>query len=87
MTGEPGWNIDGVTRGVLRHVESLGYVVSLHRLAASLLGTIGPSVELHAVKLGEPAEVYVVKVRDGDEDDVYASACELARMVGVELEE
>lgn len=45
MSGEPGCKVDPVAGGVLLRVESLGEVVSVHRLDASLLGTRGASVE------------------------------------------
>lgn len=62
MTGSDSWHVDPATHGLLTHVESLGYVVSVHRLPSSRLGTVGASVEMHAVRLGTPPEVHVARV-------------------------
>ena len=63
---------------ILRHIESLGFATSVHRM--------GAYCELHAmpIPVGEP--VYLPRV-DGDSDeDVDRAACELARMCGVDVE-
>ena len=39
---------------ILRHIESLGYAVSVHRIPSSLLGTVGAFTEMRAVQLAEP---------------------------------
>jgi hypothetical protein len=38
---------------ILRHVESLGYAVSVQRIPSSLLGMVGAFTETHAVLLAE----------------------------------
>jgi hypothetical protein len=51
MNREQSWRIEGVTRSLLRQIESLGYTVSVHRIPSSLLGRVGAFVEMHAVNL------------------------------------
>lgn len=79
-----------MTAPVLAHIRSLGYHVSVHELPSSLLERIPACVELHAVKTVEgqdaAAEIHVVKVEGEGELAMYRAACELAAMVGVELE-
>lgn len=63
---------------ILRHLDSLGYATSIHRM--------GDYVELHAVPLPAGEPLYIARV-DGDSgDDVYRAACELAALCGVDLE-
>lgn len=81
MTGSTAWHVDPATHGLLAHVESLGYAVSVHRLPSSLLGTVGASVEMHAVRLGTPPEVHVARVDDGHWKRTASRASELARTV------
>lgn len=83
MTGPALTNPTALT--LLRHVESLGYRVSVHRLDASLLGTVPASVELHAVRL-DTGEQHVVSVPADEDDAEYRAACGLAESVGVRLE-
>jgi hypothetical protein len=79
-----------MTAPVLAHIRSLGYHVSVHELPESLLRLIPACVELHAAKTVEgqdaAAEIHVVKVVGEGELAMYRAACELAAMVGVELE-
>lgn len=82
MAGEPGWNTDPATRAVLLHVDSIGYVVSVHRPAASRLGTMPASVEMHAVRSGAPPEIHVASIVEGDD---HVCACLLAEMAGIDL--
>lgn len=70
------------SRAVLRHIESLGYRVSIFSLRGSLLGTVPPTLELHAVKPGEPPEIHVVKA---DPDDMARAVGQLAESVGIEF--
>jgi hypothetical protein len=51
MTREESWEVEGVTLSLLRHITDLGYVVSVHRIPESLLGTVGAFVEMHAIDL------------------------------------
>ena len=61
-------------------IAALGYAVSVHH--------VNGIVEMHAVKLADPSEQHIARVIDGDgpEED-YRCACELAQMVGVDLED
>jgi hypothetical protein len=69
-----------VTRSILKQVESLGYAVSVHR--------VNGVVEMHAVKGADPSEQHVARVIDGDgSKERYLCACELAQMVGIDLED
>ncbi len=79
---ESSWHASGVTLTLLRHITAQGYTVSVHRLSGSLLCP-GSSVEMHAVRDGEP--VRIARVTGGDEPD-YVAACRLAELVGCELE-
>jgi hypothetical protein len=65
---------------ILELIASLGYAVSVHR--------VNGVVEMHAVKLADPSEQHISRVIDGDgtEED-YRCACELAQMVGIDLED
>lgn len=76
---------------IFRAVIDLGYRVSVFDLPTSLLRTIPPAYEAHAVDVStDPPDVHVVKViRDGDGDDeaaLYRLACELAASVGITTE-
>ncbi len=65
---------------ILELVASLGYAVSVHR--------VNGVVEMPAVKLADPSEQHIARVNDGDgpaED--CRCACELAQMVGIDLED
>jgi hypothetical protein len=45
-------------------------------------------VEMHAVKLADPDEQHIARVIGGDgEPECYRCACELAQMVGIDLED
>ncbi len=65
---------------MLEHVRSLGYAVSVHH--------VNGVVEMHAVRLADRAEQHIARVIDGDgpEED-YRCACELAQMVGIDLDD
>ena len=70
---EDSWNVDGVTRALLRQVSSLGFVVSLHRIPPSLLGRSG-FVEMHAVDPNaEPPFVHLARVSTDEEGDIEVS--------------
>jgi hypothetical protein len=63
---------------ILRHIESMGFATSVH--------CMGDYCEVHAVKLPEGEPLHIARV-DGDSDeDVYRAACELAQMIGIDLE-
>jgi len=65
---------------ILKQIESLGYAVSVHR--------VNGVVEMHAVQLAYPCAQHIARVIDGDgEAESYRCACELAQMVGVDLED
>jgi hypothetical protein len=76
------------TLTLLRHITSLGYTVSVHRVSESLLGRPG-CVEMHATDARlDPPQVHVAAIADGAPGDLdYRCACELAAMVGIELED
>lgn len=82
-TREQSWLVQGVTRTLLRHVTAQGYIVSVHRLSGSLLQPIA-AVEMHAVGHGHQ---YIATVEGDGEDADYLAAVELARGVGIDLEE
>jgi hypothetical protein len=64
---------------LIRQIEVLGYAVSVHRM--------GDYVEMHAVFLKDPELVLIARCGDGDgEKEIRVAACELARMVGIDLE-
>jgi hypothetical protein len=44
-------------------------------------------VEMHAVKLIDPAELHIPRVIHGDGPEEERCACELAQMVGIDLED
>lgn len=74
---------------IFRAVIDLGYRVSVFDLPTSLLRTIPPAFEAHAVDTStDPPAVHVVKViRDGDDEAaLYRLACELAASVGIEID-
>jgi hypothetical protein len=89
MTREESWEAKGTTLTLLRHISSLGYVVSVHRIPSSLLGRTGAFVEMHAVDpqtdppVQQMARVGVAEGRDTD----YRCACLLAEAVGIGLED
>jgi hypothetical protein len=49
VTREESWQVDGTTHVLLRQISSLGFVVSVHRIGASLLDGVGAFTEMHAV--------------------------------------
>ncbi|HEV2296113.1 MAG TPA: hypothetical protein VGR35_19870 [Tepidisphaeraceae bacterium] len=65
---------------ILKRVTDLGYVVSISR--------VNGGVEMHAVNTADPSEQHIARVINGDgpEED-YRCACELAQMVGIDLED
>src|SRR4051812_5205003 len=87
VTREESWKVEGVTLTLLRHIASLGYVASVHRIPSSLLGSIGAFVEMHAIDdRVEPPMQHLVRVgvdEGGDTD--YRCACLLAEAVGIDL--
>jgi hypothetical protein len=52
MTREESWQVDGVTLTLLRHITSLGYVVSVFRIHCGLYGSPG-HVEMTALDLSK----------------------------------
>ncbi|HEX5244351.1 MAG TPA: hypothetical protein VFW23_13895 [Tepidisphaeraceae bacterium] len=68
-----------MTAAVIKQIESLGYVVKVFRINAT--------VEMHAVSLRGVDEPQVARCNDGDSpDDEYRAACLLAAAVGIDLE-
>ena len=68
----------GTTAAILKQIESLGYVTSVHRMR--------DYVEMHALRPSNTDELYLA--RDGDGDDevaCYRCACALAEAVGLDL--
>lgn len=61
-----------VTATIIRHIEGLGYTVEV--------GTFGYRIRM--VATGPDGQRYVVNA-----DDEYQAACELAQLVGIELED
>ena len=76
---------DRTAQAVLGHVRSLGYAVSAFNLPASLWGTVPGCVEMHAVDV-KTGEQFIAKVIDGEGEEELKCACELAAMVGIDLE-
>ena len=68
---------------ILRHIESLGYAVSVFRIPSSLLGTVPRLRRVHAVKLVEPNDQHIAKVDGEDDQAAYRAACMLAESVGM----
>jgi hypothetical protein len=89
MTRERSWQVEGVTRILLRQVESLGYTVSVHRIPSSLLGSVGAFVEMHAVGLrADPPVQQMARVGlDEVVDAESRCACLLAEAVGIHLDD
>jgi len=88
VTREHSWQVDGITKTLLRQTTALGYIVSVHRVGSSLLGTIGPSVEMHAVDQSGKLPPQIARCNDGDgEDEAYRCACPLAQSVGINVED
>ncbi len=72
-------SVTSITAAILRHIESLGYAVSVHRM--------GDYCEIHAVFLADPDQQHITRL-DGDSDeDACRTARLLAGMVGIELED
>jgi hypothetical protein len=63
---------------ILRQIESAGYATSVHRM--------GQRCELHAVRKRDVGEVHIARAEGDGDEQVYLAACELARMVGVDME-
>jgi hypothetical protein len=76
-----------LTSALIKQIESLGYAVSVFRNPGSLLGSVGPFVEMHAVKLADPEQQHIARVEGDNDEDVYRAACLLAQMVEIELED
>ena len=53
MTRAKGWQVEGVTLALLRHVTSLGYTVSVFRFPSSVMGTRPACIEMHALDLSQ----------------------------------
>ena len=69
------------TAAIIKCIESLGYAVSTHRMI--------DYVEMHAVFLKDPDTLVRIARCDGgdDDDQIYTTACVLAEMVGIDLED
>ena len=81
-----------IADSVLQQIRDLGYAVSIHRLTGSPSRSGRPQLlpdeytEMRAVLLAEPSEQHIARVdSQGDEAD-YRCTCEMAQMVGVDLE-
>jgi hypothetical protein len=85
---EQSWQVQGVARALLRQVTSLGYVVSVHRIPTSLLGSVPAFVEMHAIDLSiDPPAQYVARVFETEAGDIdYRCACLLAQQAGIVLD-
>lgn len=87
MTREESWDCEGTTRAILQVITGAGFLVSVHRLPSSLLGTRPATVEMHAVIPGsDPLQACIVTVEASDPDADYKAACELAKLAGVRLQ-
>lgn len=62
----------------VKQIESLGYVVTTHRM--------GDYIELHAVPLGD-GELKIARIEGDGENELYRVECALAEMVGIGLED
>jgi hypothetical protein len=85
VTREGSWQVQGLTLTLLRHVTSLGYTLSVHRIPSSLLGRVGAFVEMHAVdpRADPPVQQMArVAVDEGGDTD-YRCARLLAESVGI----
>jgi hypothetical protein len=66
MTREESWQVEGVTRTLLRHIASLGYTVSVFRFPPSLRGDEG-AVEMHALDLSKhPVQQHVIRMGEAE---------------------
>ncbi len=78
---------------ILYVIRSLGYHVSIHRMqgGVSLSGDALPVpdryVEMHAINNADPPEIHIGRVDDDGPDAEYRCACELAKLVGIDLED
>jgi len=85
---QPHRRADGITLSLLRQITPLGYTVGVHRVGSSLMGTIGPSVEMYAVDVVGEKQPQIARCNDGDgADEAYRCACLLARSVGIDVED
>jgi hypothetical protein len=65
---------------IIKQIESLGYAVSVQMM--------DEYIEMHAVRLTNPDEQHIARNADGvGENEMYLTACVLAEMVGIELED
>ena len=72
------------TIAILKQIRSLGYHVSVHELKGSWLGSMPPSIEMHAVRLeGEDQHIHIARVELAEPDAKDKAACILAEMVGI----
>jgi hypothetical protein len=68
-----------LTLAILKHIESLGHTVSIHR--------VNGAIEMHAVKLDGSEDEQIVRFADGDgQAEDYQCACLLARVLGINIE-
>ena len=89
MTREESWQSERLTRTLLRHISSLAYTVSVHRIPSSLRGHTKAFTEMHAVDLrANPPIQHMARVRTDEGGDTdYRCACLLTEQVGVDLED
>jgi hypothetical protein len=85
MFREQSWQVQGTTLTLLRHISSLGFVVSVHRVPTSLRGTVTAFTEMHAVDLRtDPVVQHLARVAiDEGGDTDYRFACLLAERASV----
>jgi hypothetical protein len=78
---------------IIQQLARLGYQVSVHRMGGgiSLSGRELPVpdryVEMHAVCEGDPPVVHIARVDGVGPDAEYRCVCELALLVGLDLED
>jgi hypothetical protein len=87
LNRDESWQVEGVTLSLLRQITSLGWIVSVHRIPASLLGTVGAFVEMHAVDpRKDPPVQHLARlgVDEGGDTD-YRCACLIAEAIGIHL--
>lgn len=87
MTREESWQVTGNTLEILRQIDALGLIVSVHRLSGSILGTSPAAVEMHALNPGTiPPKQFIARVPiDAHKDPECACAVLLEDMVGTDL--
>ncbi len=78
---------------IIEAIRALGYHVSIHRMTGGISLDGGPSLLLPAVYIEmhahdeDAVNVHIARVDGDSPEDEYRCACELARMVGIDLED